>query len=130
MKTPLYLKSVFAVCLFVLAAVHAHADENDEAELDTRYEDWFQIELIIFDRPSSQAAAQEAWRNNIAIEYPSKLDFLLTQELKGNGASRDIVINGGKVVDGNHQVRNHNRNHTQNHTQRYAFKHSTCRVVG
>lgn len=178
MKTPLYLKSVFAVCLFVLAAVHAHADENDEAELDTRYEDWFQIELIIFDRPSSQAAAQEAWRNNIAIEYPSKLDFLLTQnewealsqsspvnkkkrssglnytfasdvneqalpemevpriklpkeefllsaerdrlnrrpgfkvlfheawrqELKGNGASRDIVINGGKVVDGNHQL--------------------------
>ena len=76
----LLLSCFFGSLAFSQAAL-AQNDDGEEPLLDQRYEDWYQIEILIFDRPSSySSSSSEVWTNNIALLYPADLDFLFTPE--------------------------------------------------
>lgn len=76
------IRSIGLVILFSITGLLSAPllAQNDEPLLDERYDNWYQIELIIFDRLASQSAQAEAWPNNIQLLYPPQLDFLFTAE--------------------------------------------------
>lgn len=69
----------FTLILIALSAVSFAQDK--EPKLDQRYENWFQIELIIFERLSgSGAVTGELWPKNISLQYPINIQHLFTEE--------------------------------------------------
>lgn len=68
----------FGAAMLFMSATSSFAQEEDKPVEDERYENWYQVELIVFERLSS--AEQEAWPNNISLHYPKALDHLFTQE--------------------------------------------------
>lgn len=70
----------------ITAASKAFAQEEKKT-LDERYENWYQIELVIFDRAYFDKQA-ERWPANMTLLYPPRLNFLFSEE------EWDIFING------------------------------------
>ncbi len=52
--------------------------QNTPPALDDRYEKWYQVEVIIFER--TRSASVEQWPNNLYLGYPRRLHHLFTEE--------------------------------------------------
>lgn len=93
------LTQLFALCALTVSTLSplvVHSQE--EAQQDLRYENWYQVELIIFDRRyQSSAYNAETWPNNIELFYPAKVDFLFTEE---EWYSQTCVHNDADATDG------------------------------
>jgi hypothetical protein len=69
---------IFGAALLASGALLA---QNDEIELDSRYENWYQVELIVFERLSGPGAlAAESWPKNLSLQYPLDTQYLFTED--------------------------------------------------
>ncbi len=67
----------FFLSICALSSICLAQDEPESSE-DTRYENWYQIELIVFERLNS--STQETWPNNVSLGYPESINHLFTEE--------------------------------------------------
>lgn len=74
------------MCLCVSASA-----QNNDGVVDQRYDDWFQVEVIVFARNQVNAPDVEKWSKNVALAYPPNLQLLLDAET----ASRSETDNSG-----------------------------------
>ena len=66
--------------LITLVSPRGLAQEESQQYEDERYKDWYQIELIVFERlAENNSASAEFWPKTLKLEYPDELDFLFTQ---------------------------------------------------
>ena len=65
--------------IFVFSTV-AFGQESDSTDriADPRYENWYQVELIIFER--TRQSGEEAWPKNLRLTYPEKLNHLFSEK--------------------------------------------------
>ena len=84
----------------LLLGLTAHA-LAENGELDPRYSDWYQIEVLVFER-SSANYLEEAWPKDIKLSYPPRVHRLYTldawrqraQEQGSPDAADDISVAG------------------------------------
>ena len=70
------LKSIIFIFTFLTYQVMAQPTDEEQLESDY-FDDWFQVEIIIFENLMSQGILdQEQWPKNIALAYPPDLQFL------------------------------------------------------
>jgi len=69
-----------SLALFCLSSL-CWAQQEEDVELDERYENWYQIELIVFERLyGAGAASPEIWPKNISLQYPLNTENLISIE--------------------------------------------------
>lgn len=58
----------------------SNAAQAQDGVKDERYEDWFQVDLIIFSRAEVNSPMAEKWPKNVALAYPPNLQLLIDRE--------------------------------------------------
>lgn len=72
------LRALFLTPLLLPVGIAA---QQEPLSFDERYEHWFQIDLIVFERHSpGSAPGNEQWSKNVNLSYPEKLHHLFTEE--------------------------------------------------
>ncbi|VUD56357.1 hypothetical protein TDB9533_02012 [Thalassocella blandensis] len=67
----------YSFAMLSLLTVLPAAAQKNEGVKDTRYEDWFQVEIIVFARNQINSPDAEKWSKNVALAYPPNLQLLV-----------------------------------------------------
>ncbi len=70
-------------CLVVAASQPVYAQPSQETEEDIfndHFNNWYQVELIVFERIERTSEDSEIWPKNITLTYPPRLEYLIPAE--------------------------------------------------
>lgn len=79
----------------------AHAQTAQEV-FSAYYKDWFQIEVIIFERIENRTGDPEAWPRNLTLGYPDNLVFFNAsgeQEAQSSGEDNSVLLENLRKAD-------------------------------
>ncbi len=100
-------------CLVVTASQPVYAQpslQTEEAIFNEHFDNWYQVELIVFERIEKASEDSEMWPKNIALTYPPRLEYLIEEKVEEtdttgteNTASTDnsIDLNNSLALKGN-----------------------------
>lgn len=91
----------FPCAAFLSTATHALTAEEAYA---TFYENWYHVEIIIFERIEQRGEDPETWPVNLSLSYPARLTFLKDDEpaTEGNEVENvDVAERNNNDGDGN-----------------------------
>lgn len=75
------ISAIFCLVATVSQPVHAQTSlQTEEAIFDEYFSNWYQVELIVFERIEQTSEDSEMWPKNIALTYPPRLEYLITEE--------------------------------------------------
>lgn len=59
--------------------------QTPEEVFNAYFKDWFQVEIIIFERLESSGEDPEAWPKNVELKYPANVEFLVNPNAVPSG---------------------------------------------
>ena len=106
LKKPLGIFFVLPCATLLSAASHALTAEEAYAKY---YEDWYQVEVIIFERIEQRSEDPETWPVNLSLSYPAQLAFLhsdepVTENAEDNTAATDENLNNGDTNEADSEL--------------------------
>ncbi len=77
---------VFALSLFSTQNILA---QTAQEVFENHFKDWYQVELIIFERIEQPGQDPELWPKNISLNYPSNLGFIIDENKIEDDSAED-----------------------------------------
>lgn len=75
------ISGIFWLVATVSQPVYAQtSQQTEEAIFDKYFSNWYQVEFIVFERIEQTSEDSEMWPKNIALTYPPRLEYLITEE--------------------------------------------------
>ncbi len=81
----------FASFLFSLSLFNAQKllAQTPQEVFENHFKDWYQVELIIFERIEQAGQDPELWPKNISLSYPADLGFIIDENETKDDSSED-----------------------------------------
>lgn len=85
-KTHVCKKTPYRIlCSIGLALICGHSSAQSQAQIQQQifknhFRNWYQVEIIIFERSQRSSPDAESWPKNVSLAYPAKLQYLSNKE--------------------------------------------------